>query len=583
MQKEVAQIFNNGIFEIPNYQRDYAWETKNVEDLWEDLLEAEQAKNDEMGHFLGTIVVAKNPQDSNVYDIIDGQQRATTLFMLRYALHYKTQDTNWGLNNFLDKNRNPRLRVIEQNREFFSKILQQAEKGVLNSALEQEIKTDGQRKLYEVFKSIWSYVSNLDNQRAETLLNVLEKMVLMWLEEKDSGRAIRMFQTVNDRGMPLLILDKLKSLLILYSNKYCEGKLDETINERFGEIFVIITEIRKHPLSASLADRDFSKEIEARIFNYHALGQKEIGHYSYGADESYKKLKDLLKNKVKDLQNLPNEMNRKQKLQDLHDWLNHYSKDLLEFFKAFLEIAKMTENNIESFKLLYILRINPYFYSSLVRLKMNNILDDECLRLYAQAEICFYGLGSANDSSAYKLYQFVDNKDTLKTNIIDMCKKCSKGGYKNINSFIDEVAINNFDWKKYFHYMFLTYHSKNMDIKTFEKLLGGKVYSMSIEHIVPQNAIENGSLQQYGFKDREEFDVLKNTFGNLLVLESNLNSANKDYGLAKKQENYRNSQIPYNVEFANREDFLSFNKENIKQENENFTQWARDFFKDFLE
>lgn len=233
MQKEIANIFNNGIFSIPNYQRDYAWESKNLEELWEDLLEAEQAKNDEMGHFLGTIVVAKNPQDSNVYDIIDGQQRATTLFMLRYALNYKKANPERNINYFLDDNDNLRLRVIEQNKEFFSKILQQAKEG-LNSALEDEIRTDGQRKLYDVFKSIWSYVGNLDVQRAEELLKVLDKMVLMWLEEKDSGRAIRMFQTVNDRGMPLLILDKLKSLLILYSNKYCGGKLDETINERLG-------------------------------------------------------------------------------------------------------------------------------------------------------------------------------------------------------------------------------------------------------------------------------------------------------------------------------------------------------------
>ncbi len=408
-------------------------------------------------------------------------------------------------------------------------------------------------------------------------------MVLMWLEEKDSGRAIRMFQTVNDRGMPLLILDKLKSLLILYSNKYCEGKLDETINERFGEIFKIITEIRKHPLSASLADRDFSKEIEARIFNYHALGQKEIGNYKYGANESYRKLKDLLKNKIKELQNLQNDMDKKQKLQDLYDWLDNYSKDLLGFFKAFLEIAKITENNIESFKLLYILKINPLFYSSLIRLKMNNILDDECLKLFAQAEICFYGLGSANDSSAYRLYQFADNKDIFKTNIIEMCKKCNKGGYRNIEEAINDIAWNNFDWGKYFHYMFLTYHSKNIDIEAFKKLLGDKVYSMSIEHIVPQNAIENGSLEQYGFKSDEEFNSLKHTFGNLLVLEKGLNSECSDKGLPQKQEIYKKSNVFYNVEFANREDFLSFNKESIEQENENFKQWAREFFKDFLE
>ncbi len=141
MQKKVSDIFNNEVFEIPSYQRDYAWEAKNLEDLWEDLLEAEQAKNDEMGHFLGTIVVAKNPKDSNAYNIIDGQQRATTLFMLRYALNSKKSNPKRNINYFLDDNDNLRLRVIEQNREFFSKILQQAEKGVLNSALEQEIKT----------------------------------------------------------------------------------------------------------------------------------------------------------------------------------------------------------------------------------------------------------------------------------------------------------------------------------------------------------------------------------------------------------------------------------------------------------
>lgn len=59
MQKKVWEIFNGNVFSIPNYQRDYAWEERNLDDLWEDLLEAEKAENDEMGHFLGTIVVAK--------------------------------------------------------------------------------------------------------------------------------------------------------------------------------------------------------------------------------------------------------------------------------------------------------------------------------------------------------------------------------------------------------------------------------------------------------------------------------------------------------------------------------------------
>lgn len=341
--------------------------------------------------------------------------------------------------------------------------------------------------------------------------------------------------------------------------------------------------MRKHESVSSLGDNEFQKYLESRIFNYHALGQQEIGHYRYGADESYKKIKDLFKNKIKDLQNSQDETDKKSKIENLYHWLDNYSKDLLDFFKAFLEVAKMTENNIEAFKIIFVLKINPLFYSSLVRLKMNDILDDECLKLFAQAEIFFYGLGSTNDSSAYKLYEFTDDKNTFKEKIIEMCKNCSKRGFRNLEEVINVIALGNFEWKKYFHYMFLTYHSENMDIGSYWKLLGEKKYSQTIEHIVPQNAEENGSLKQYGFKDKEEFDGLKNTFGNLLVLEGALNTANLDCGLAKKQENYRKSKIYYNKEFANREDFLSFNKDKIKEENVNFTQWAREFFKEFLE
>ncbi|WP_246058988.1 hypothetical protein [Campylobacter troglodytis] len=216
-------------------------------------------------------------------------------------------------------------------------------------------------------------MKNLDSDRAKELLNVLDKMILMWLEEKDSGRAIRMFQTVNDRGMPLLLLDKLKALLILYSNKHCGGVLDAAINDRFGVIFKTITQMRKQEVISSLGDKDFSKELEARVFNYHALSEPNIGHYRYGADESYIKLKDLLKGKIKgDI-----------KAQKLKEWLDDYSKDLQEFFEAFLLIMKKAIKNKELFKLLFVLKLDPYFYSSLIRLEMGGCLDDESIILLA--------------------------------------------------------------------------------------------------------------------------------------------------------------------------------------------------------
>lgn len=584
MQTRVLDIFNNNIFSIPDYQRDYAWEKKNLEDLWEDLLETELNKNDTMGHFLGTIVISKNPKDSNVYDIIDGQQRATTIFMLRYALNSKTKNPERNINYFLDEDDKPRLRVISKNREFFNKILEKINNQQSHTNLENEAETEGQKKLYKVFSCILDITNNLNKDEAKAKLEVLNNMILMKLEEKDSGRAIRIFQSVNDRGVALMLIDKLKALLMLYSNKYCNGELDDIINERFGEIFKTTSELKKQKVANSMGDSEFVKFIENRIFNYHALGQKEIGNYRYGADSSYTELKKVLKEKIKS----------KIDTDELKQWIDEYSKDLLAFFRAFLEVMKLAEKNKEAFKLLFVLKINPYFYSSLIRMQMNGLLDDEILRLFAIAEIFFFGLGSTNDSSAYKLYETTNSKEEFKEAVLHFCKQCRKGIYRNIEDALDN-GYGYYERGKYFHYLFLTYRADCMDIDDLMSLLEikNKTYSMTIEHIIPQNAKEDGSLKRYGFitkgkdeneiEDQEGFEIYKNSFGNLIVLESNINKGLQDKGLAEKQVEYKESKIPYNREFANREDFLSFSKDTIKKENEKFIEWAKEvFFKDFI-
>ncbi|ETD25732.1 DUF262 domain-containing protein [Helicobacter canis] len=576
MQKSVADVFNGKRFSIPKYQRDYAWKEKNLDELWEDLLEAKSASSDSMGHFLGTIVVAKEP-NTDVYHIIDGQQRSTTIFMLRYALNARTENPQRNINHFLDDNDDFRLQVVPTNQEFFKALLTQADNNKRDTSLKDRAETDGQKRLYEVFEAIWDYVGELSSTQAKEYLSVLDKMVLMWLEEKDSGRAIRTFQSVNDRGVPLLLLDKLKALLILYSNKYSDdnGVLDNKINERFGEIFKIATKIRKHKLSSSLGDREFAKEVETRVFNYHALGQR-VGHYRYGADKSFDAIKVVLKSKTENPQ-------------ELLEYIDIYSGDLLEFFKAFYRVMQRTETSAEAFKLLYILRINPYFYSSLVRLEMNGILDDECLRLLAQAEVFFYGCGSSNDSTAYKLCEATSDKDSFKNRVIQDCKGCNKGDYSSVSDVLRDITRDHYNWKC-FHYFFFAYRCDDMDARAFNDLLSsdeedGKdnkktMQPYDIEHIVPLNAIENGSLRQYGFDTADDFDGIKDSFGNLLVLESKLNRKIRDGGAQIKKEAYKDSKIPYNRTFANT--LESFGKKRIIEENEKFTQWAREFFKDFL-
>lgn len=570
MQTKVSDVFSsNNLFSIPNYQRDYAWGAHNITELWEDLEEAKTVSEDEnnsneMGHFLGTIVLAK--RDDGVYDIIDGQQRATTIYLLRYALNAKKNKPERNINIFLDDDDKPRLQVTDQNSDFFAKLLKQADNKKIDDSLDEEAITSGQKNLYEVFKEIWAKIGNFTHEEASSYLSVLDNMVLMRLEEKNAGRAIRMFQTVNDRGVPLSLLDKLKALLILYSNKFCNEELDDKINKIFGDIFKISMKIKDHRAASSLADTQFVSEVENRIFRYHLFSNNKFNftHYRDGADELYKNLKNELKNMDKS---------------SIKDWIDFYIDDFSKFFKSFYEILELSLKNPNMFKLLFILRINPYFYAPLVRLKMNNLLDDECLELFGMAEIIFYNFGSTLDATAYHLQDSVDSKENFKNTII----KNVISSKVDVEYHLNQIERYNFDWKKCFHYLFLTYREKNISIDNLMKILGdSKTYSMQIEHIISQNTEKTLDYEKYGFTDLDDFDNYKNSFGNLIPLEGSINSSINDKSLAHKQDEYKKSAIFYNQCFANSPEFLNFSKAKIIEENQKFREWARDYFLMFL-
>ncbi len=65
MKTTIKEIFQSEGYSIPNYQRDYAWKDKNFRDLWEDLEEAIDYNKKGQGHFIGTMVVAKNEDNKN--------------------------------------------------------------------------------------------------------------------------------------------------------------------------------------------------------------------------------------------------------------------------------------------------------------------------------------------------------------------------------------------------------------------------------------------------------------------------------------------------------------------------------------
>ena len=85
--EKIGSIFNGNRFVIPTYQRKYSWTDNERKALWQDI---EESIKDDMNHFVGTLSFKENKSvglsTDTIYEIIDGQQRITTIFILLKVL-----------------------------------------------------------------------------------------------------------------------------------------------------------------------------------------------------------------------------------------------------------------------------------------------------------------------------------------------------------------------------------------------------------------------------------------------------------------------------------------------------------------
>ncbi|WRB59404.1 DUF262 domain-containing protein [Helicobacter pylori] len=549
---------------MPNYQRDYAWKDKNFKDLWEDLEEAIEYNKKGQGHFIGTMVVAKNEDNKKLYDIINGQQRTTTIFMLLHVLaNEQNEKDKQETRKYLYQKGELKLEVAPQNQSFFKALLEAAEKGNI-SHCEKDADTEGKQNLFEVLKAILDKVSKLNKEEVNERLEALLEMVLMRLEEPDPGRAIRTFQSVNDRGVPFLLLDKLKSLLIYYSNTFCDGEmgLDQFINDHFGEIFKIFAKIKKSNHISSVGGPN-----EGDIFRYHAGSQKFdgiefLGHYRTSTDNTYEQLKDELKG-------------IKKSESKLKSFIQSYVSDLKNFYQAFLDLLSEIETNPTTFKVMLINNINTSFFNSLIRLKINNELDDETMKLFAKTDIVFFKVGRDMRATAYNLINeyLKKGKEGLKSKMIAQCRNdIEQASWKLVRNASDSSC---------FHYVFFEKNCQEMGLADLKKLIREKQLSQEKEHIIPINLLELDNeieIQKLGFEDKKDLEDYIDTYGNFISLENSLNRKASDKDLYGKDEIYKSSEIPFNRCF----DVKGFNKKALIKRNDEMREWLiNTFFKDF--
>ena len=229
--KNVYELFAGKVFRVPDYQRNYSWTRKNWEDFWNDIKEGMLTNTE---HYWGTITLRATGKQLyckekdipfNVYEVVDGQQRITTIYLFLLAL------SNLGKpairDNFIKCGNIYRLELGGLNNQFLKDLVD-------GKNPQPEIKTNKLLKeAFEYFKNQIRSFGNLD-EISRYLQNVTFSLEFV---VQDQTLAVKAFESLNDRGKPLTLLDKTKSFLMFYSLRYLKNDLNHLINSVFGNIF----------------------------------------------------------------------------------------------------------------------------------------------------------------------------------------------------------------------------------------------------------------------------------------------------------------------------------------------------------
>lgn len=221
--KQLLEAGKNKKFVIPEYQRPYAWSDEPIQVLFDDLSEYTHNTNDddESTYFLGTIVSYEN--ENHEQEIIDGQQRITTLFLLLRAIYTKLEKSGSEA-DFLKSQivptiwkQNPTTGEVD-----FDKILitsrvmgdegNQEFANILITGQSDEKSNSNYAKNYRLLQQL------VDEYAAEQPLafysfisNILNRAILLPITADTQDTALTIFSTLNDRGLALSDADIFKA------------------------------------------------------------------------------------------------------------------------------------------------------------------------------------------------------------------------------------------------------------------------------------------------------------------------------------------------------------------------------------
>lgn len=243
------------IYDIPRYQREYTWNQRDWANLYDDI-----TQND-AGYFLGSFIVVNGTVNSKMdtihYEVIDGQQRLTTLSLLLAALYTRIMEHKDSIDDdmMLDDIRPLRNRLILKSDKSMTRVIPQVQNHNLEDyrwilkehigldAVIQKPKFLGLRKMSKAFNYFYDRLGEDVEGRdgiecVRCLLDICRLVcsaVVVQITVDSHADAYTLFASLNNRGVPLSAVDLIKNMLLGKVAGVDDGQLNYYF-ERWQEV-----------------------------------------------------------------------------------------------------------------------------------------------------------------------------------------------------------------------------------------------------------------------------------------------------------------------------------------------------------
>ncbi|ALM81311.1 hypothetical protein APV63_06730 [Helicobacter pylori] len=289
-------VIEKGVFEIPSYQRGYAWQERQLKDFWNDLEHV--SKLGDKFHYMHSLTLREleNELEDSAFEIIDGQQRLATSLILLGLLAKITQHKD---PKYYSMNLEPVLSY-----KYYG--LNEAFRAIMEEQKDLEaFKTSFYAKnLIDAYAFFQEKISDTPVGTLEKMFDALTKKMLFSVVELNDNRIdpFSSFETINNRGKDLSTLELFKNRLHFVAHKICDEKeelenLQKKINDTYAIIYYDLRQFKDTHLDSFLKHfvayyyGESGKKFKERLLETEFDAYKKYDAYPY---DEYEKINELL-------------------------------------------------------------------------------------------------------------------------------------------------------------------------------------------------------------------------------------------------------------------------------------------------